>query len=98
MPDAVGSYRVTPSELAGLATAMSRIGAELDGTADLVHDCTPALGSDLVGAALHHFVTGWRDGRKQICAEIDALSQMLSQASTTYGATDSELAAAIPAS
>jgi hypothetical protein len=49
-----------------------------------------------VASALHHFVTGWRDGRKQISTEVSGLSDMLAQASTTYAATDTELADAIP--
>lgn len=96
MPDAVDRFQVTPADLAALAVSVSRIRDELDGTADLVHDLAPALGSDLVASALHHFVTGWRDGRRQICAEVGALSEMLTQAATTYAATDGELAIAIP--
>jgi hypothetical protein len=96
MPDAAWRFQVTPDELAALAMSVSRIRDELDGTAELVRDVAPALGSELVASALHHFVTGWRDGRKQISSEVSALSQMLTQAATTYAATDGELAAAVP--
>jgi hypothetical protein len=94
MPDAGGAFQVAPEEL--VRSPVSRIRDQLEG-ADLVHDCTPALGSDVVAAALQHFVSGWRDGRKQICAEVEALADMLRQAATTYAATDGELSDAIPA-
>jgi hypothetical protein len=97
MPDTGGAFQVSPEELVALAGSVSRIRDQLEGAADLVHDCTPALGSDVVAAALQHFVSGWRDGRKQICAEVEALADMLRQAATTYAATDGELSDAIPA-
>ena len=71
------AIQVTPGELAELATAVVRVRDQLQGTADLLHDYAPAMGSPVVTGALRHFVSGWRDGRKQICAEVDALSQML---------------------
>jgi hypothetical protein len=96
MDAAIGMFQVVPEELAALASSVYRLREQLDNTSDLVNDCTSALGSDVVALALHHFVTGWRDGRRQIAAELDDLSAMLTQASTTYAATDSELADAIP--
>jgi hypothetical protein len=92
------AIQVTPRELAELAIAVGRILDQLQGTADLLHDYAPAMGSPVVTDALAHFVSGWRDGRKQICAEVDALSQMLAQAAAAYARTDGDLAAAIPAS
>lgn len=92
------AIQVTPAELAELATAVGRVRDQLQGTADLLHDYAPAMGSPVVTGALAHFVSGWRDGRKQICAEVDALSQMLAQAAAAYGQTDGDLAAAIPVS
>jgi hypothetical protein len=97
MPDGGRAFQVAPEDLVALAGSVSRIRDQLESAADLVHDCVPALGSDLVAGALEHFVTGWRDGRKQICAEVEALAEMLRQAATTYAATDGELANAIPA-
>lgn len=96
MPDDVGRFQVTPESLAALAISVAQVRDHLSGTADLVGDPSPALGSPIVAAALDHFVNGWRDGRKQIAAEVDALSQMLSQAAATYTTTDGDLAAAIP--
>ncbi len=92
------AIQVTPAELAELATAVGRIRDQLQGTADLLHDYAPAMGSSVVTGALAHFVSGWRDGRKQISAEVDALSQMLAQAAAAYAQTDGDLAAAIPVS
>src|SRR5665213_339516 len=96
MPDAAGGFAVTPGSLTELAGSVGRVRDHLDGTADLVGDCSAALGSGMVSLALHHFVTGWRDGRAQIGAEVDALAQMLSQASGVYASTDGDIAAAIP--
>lgn len=98
MPDDVGRIQVTPESLATLASSVARARHQLDGTADLVSDCTAALGSTMVAGALHHFVTGWHDGWAQIGTEVDGLVQMRRQASGAYAATDSELAAAIPGS
>ena len=92
------AIQVTPAELAQLASAVARVRDQLQGTADLLHDYAPAMGSAVVTGALAQFVSGWRDGRKQICAEVDALSQMLAQAAAAYAQTDGDLAAAIPGS
>jgi hypothetical protein len=96
MPDA-GSFAVRPDELRELAGAVSRIRDQLDATRDLVDDVSPALGSPVVESALHHFVSGWRDGRKQISTEVSKLSDMLAQAATAYSDTDASIASAIPA-
>lgn len=96
MPDA-GTFAVSPDELQELAYAVSAIRSQLDATRDLVDDVTPALGSDKVASALHHFVSGWRDGRKQISTEVGKLSEMLAQAAGAYSDTESSIASAIPA-
>jgi hypothetical protein len=49
----------------------------------------------VVAGALHHFVTGWHDGRAQICADVGQLSDLLAQASNAYSETDGDLAAAM---
>jgi hypothetical protein len=95
MPDAVRGFEVTPASLGTLGTAVGRIRDQLEGTADLGQDVGPALGSDVVASALSHFVTGWHDGRAQICADVGQLSDLLAQASQVYGDTDGDLAAAM---
>jgi hypothetical protein len=95
MPDAARGFRVTPASLLVLATAVGRIRDELERAADLGQDFGPALGSEVVAGALHHFVTGWHDGRAQICADVGQLSDLLTQASNAYGETDGDLAAAM---
>ena len=95
MPDA---FAVTPAALGSLAAAVRRVRDELEGTADLGSDVGAALGSDVVAGALHHFVTGWHDGRAQICADVGQLSDLLNQASRVYGETDGDLAAAMSGS
>lgn len=96
MPDG-GSFSVDPDQLTALAHGVASIRDHLDGTRDLVDDVSAALGSEVVAEALQHFVSGWRDGRKQISMEVGALSEMLLQAAATYTDTDGQLAAAIPA-
>ena len=98
MPDAARGFQVTPASLVGLATAVGRIRDELERTADLGQDVRPALGSDVVAGALHHFVTGWHDGRAQICADVGQLADLLTQASQVYSDTDGDLAAAMSGS
>jgi hypothetical protein len=89
------AFAVTPASLAALAAAVGRIRDQLEGTADLGEGVGPALGSDVVAGALHHFVTGWHDGRAQICADVGQLSDLLTQASRVYRETDGDLAAAM---
>jgi hypothetical protein len=86
---------VTPASLGSLAAAVGRIRDQLEATADLGSDVGPALGSAVVAGALHHFVTGWHDGRAQICADVGQLSDLLAQASAVYSETDGDLAAAM---
>jgi len=95
VPDAARGFAVTPASLALLASAVGRVRDELERTADLGDGVGPALGSDMVAGALHHFVTGWHDGRAQICADVGQLSDLLTQASQAYGNTDGDLAAAM---
>jgi hypothetical protein len=98
MPDAVRGFQVTPADLGALASAVGRIRDQLEHTADLGQDCGPALGSEVVAGALSHFVTGWHDGRAQICTDVGQLSDLLTQASNAYGETDGDLAAAMSGS
>lgn len=89
-------FAVTPSELLELAQGVATIRSQLEATPDLASDVSSALGSSEVASALHHFASGWRDGRKQISTEVGALSDMLSQAAEAYYSTDSSIAMAIP--
>ena len=95
MPAAKHGFQVNPAALGALASSVRRIRDQLERTADLGQDCGPALGSDVVAGALHHFVTGWHDGRAQICADVGQLSDLLAQASNAYSETDGDLAAAM---
>jgi hypothetical protein len=97
MPDAAGgAFAVTPDALLELAHGVSAIRDQLNGTRELVDDVSAALGSHVVASALEHFVSGWRDGRKQISTEVGALSDMLAQAAAAYSDTETSLASAIP--
>jgi len=99
MPQAyAGPYTVTPELLADLAHRVLDVQAYLDETPDFADEIEGALGSDAVASALHHFVSGWHDGRKQISTEVGELSAMLTQAAGVYADTDSCLAGAIPGS
>jgi uncharacterized protein YukE len=91
-----GSFAVTPGRLRELAAEVAAIHGHLDRTRAVAADVSSAFGSDLVATAFQHFVTGWRDGRRQIAQEVDALSRMLEQAAQVYKDTDASLATAIP--
>lgn len=91
-----GSFAVTPGRLRELAAEVAAIHGQLDRTRAVAADVSSVFGSDLVAAAFQHFVTGWRDGRRQIAQEVDALSRMLEQAAQVYKDTDASLATAIP--
>jgi hypothetical protein len=95
MPDAARGFEVTPASLGVLAAAVGRVRDELERTADLGEGVGAALGSDAVAGALHHFVTGWHDGRAQICTDVAQLADLLRQASQVYDETDGDLAAAM---
>jgi hypothetical protein len=98
MPDAdVGTFTVTPEALVDLAARISAVRDQLDATRDLVDDVSGALGSASLASALEHFVSGWRDGRKQVSTEVGALSDMFVQAAGVYSDTENALASAIPA-
>lgn len=94
--DDAGAFAVTPARLRELAAEVAAIHARLDGTKAVATELSGAFGSELVAAAFEHFVTGWRDGRRQIAREVDALSRMLDQSAHVYADTDSSLATAIP--
>ena len=95
MPDA---FQVTPASLGALGSTVGRVRDQLSLTPDLGADVGSALGSDVVAGALHQFVTGWRDGRAQICADVGQLADLLAQASVVYGETDGGVAAAMSGS
>jgi hypothetical protein len=84
MPD---GFAVTPSSLVQLSTSFSTIGSYLSVTPQLVGDGS-CLGSAVVAEALEDFVTGWRDGRRQIVDSIEGLAAMLAQAAQAYLSTD----------
>jgi len=88
-----GGFEVTPSALAALSASVVGIRDQLSDARTV--DCGPALGSAVVDAALGHFVSGWRDGRAQICAEVADLSSALAAAAAAYASTDGDLAAAV---
>ncbi len=92
-----GGFSVEPAELSSLAARVAAIRDQLDATRDLADGVAAALGSETVASALDHFVSGWRDGRKQISTEVSALSAMLAQAAGAYSDTEASITQAIPA-
>jgi hypothetical protein len=86
-------FEVTPAALAALSASAAGIRDQL--SVGVSVECNPALGSAVVAAALGQFVSGWRDGRAQICAEVSDLSSALAAAAAAYASTEGDLAAAI---
>jgi hypothetical protein len=96
MPDAGGSFTVTPASLAALGSRVTSVRAELDATAALVGDSS-CLGSGAAADALDDFVAGWRDGRARISADLSSLAAALGSASLSYYEAENAVCVAIPA-
>jgi hypothetical protein len=93
MPD--GAFTVSPSSLASLGSGVTAVRSSLDSTAALVGDGS-CLGSSIASDALSDFVSGWRDGRRQISADLDAVASMLATAAQVYLESENSVCAAIP--
>jgi hypothetical protein len=89
-------FAVTPASLHELAHEVAAVHARLDATRAVAGDISSAFGSASVAAAFDDFTSGWRDGRRQIAREVDALSRMLDQAAGVYDDTEAAIAAAVP--
>lgn len=80
--------RVDPDALDKLATDITRIASKLRAV-DQKEDFLPEdFGNGVLLSALHKFTSGWKDGRKEIVEDINALSDALKEAAQNYRELD----------
>ena len=80
--------------LAELARQLEAVKAALADTKDDVNAYDARLGSKGIEDALDDFVSGWRDGRRQLIEGIDGLRTRIEGAITTYREQEAALSAA----
>lgn len=80
--------------LSELSRQLTDVKAALERTQDRVEGYAGRLGSGRLADALGDFVDGWRDGRKHIVEEIDALLGRVRAAVDAYREQESALARA----
>ena len=80
--------------LTELARQLKAVRAALEHTKDSVNAYDAHLGSDRIESALDDFVSGWRDGRRQLIEGIDGLRARLRGAIETYLEQEAALSAA----
>jgi hypothetical protein len=91
----VADLQVDLDGLAALAGTLGRIGERLEGARSELRGAGPELGDEQVVAALERFEQRWRDGRKDIRENGEALATMLTESVRTYRQVDSDLAAGL---
>lgn len=77
-----------------LARQLDSISAALDDVGDRVDVYDARLGSSRIEEAVDRFVSGWRDGRKEIRSMVDASAANVRKAADTYRLTEGKLSAA----
>jgi hypothetical protein len=86
-------------ELARLHTELQELADELAEISLRTVDADAgAMGGADVADAVHHFVTGWRDGRRQIAANIGACQVYVHQALDAYLEVENGIRNALTAS
>lgn len=81
--------------LSALAAALRRIEARLEAARSELRGAAPDLGDEQVASALERFESRWRDGRKDIAENAEALTTMLGESVAAYRRADQQLAAAV---
>ncbi|MEW6471966.1 MAG: hypothetical protein AB1679_06825 [Actinomycetota bacterium] len=77
-----------------LARQLDTIGAALDDVDDKVDMYDARLGSPRIEEAVDRFVSGWRDGRKEIRNSVEACAANVRKAAETYRIVEGKLVAA----
>lgn len=91
----MGDLVVDLDGLSALDGALRRIEGRLESARTELRTAAPDLGDEQVADALEEFEARWRDGRKDIAQNAEALATMLSESVRTYRQADAELGAAI---
>lgn len=77
-----------------LRSQLDSIHASLDDVGDRVDVYDATLGSSRIEDAVDSFVSGWRDGRKEIRKAVEVASANVKQAAETYQLNEEKLASA----
>ena len=80
--------------LAELTSRLGEVKAALQRADERVDGAPGALGSERLADALGDFVDGWRDGRRHLIEEVDALLARVRTAVETYLEQEAHLSAA----
>ena len=90
-----GALEVDLLGLTRLATALDRIGDGLEAARGELRGFADSLGDEQVVDGVERFEDRWRDGRKEIRANAEALSLMLTESVGAYRQADTDLAASL---
>jgi WXG100 family type VII secretion target len=91
----MSGIRVTPEQLAGLSSRVSGGSASIEGELRSLSTTLAPLGSDWAGVAQQRFQLLWNEWQKSAQGLHDALagiSQLLSQAGTSYAEAERQIA------
>lgn len=91
----MADLRVDLDGLSALAGTLQRIGSRLDSARAELRGAGDDLGDAQVVSALERFESRWREGRRDIADNGEALSTMLTESVRTYRQVDRELAQAV---
>ncbi|GAB7193594.1 hypothetical protein NUM3379_43040 [Kineococcus sp. NUM-3379] len=81
--------------LDGLAQRLRRVKEDLDAARNNLSGQGEVLGHPRVTAALDEFEEHWRDGRKKVSENAEALATMVTEAVRAYRSADEQLGAAV---
>jgi hypothetical protein len=93
----MADLQVDVDGLERLVTSMADVRRGLDDTRAVVAAGADALGSDELLDALEHFERHWQDGRDRVKANVEAISDAISESATAYRQADDDLAASLEA-
>ena len=84
--------------LTRLASALDRISEGLEAAKGELRGFADSLGDEQVVDGIERFEDRWRDGRKDIRANADALSEMLTESVAAYRQVDRDLGSSLTTS
>jgi WXG100 family type VII secretion target len=92
-----GGLRVTPSQLDSLGNSCNRTSADVRGQhGALKSQLAPLFGTEWSGAAANQFCQLYEQfdrSTEQLCAALDGIGQLLSQAGSSYASVEQQIAA-----
>jgi WXG100 family type VII secretion target len=93
----VSGLKVTPEQLSGMSTAITRVSAEVRGEHQrLAGQLSPLFGAEWSGAAATQFTTLYQEFEQHargLSDALDAIGVMLGRAGQTYAEAEQQIAA-----